>query len=387
LAHGIVFAPCPNGQATCQSSEGGTATGVGLAFGEFFAASKSQGGWVSDDDAAARRTNLDLIKGVINAVAVGTGGAFAVGQDTTPDGFNQAVVLQLDSSGQTYDPVSKTYLPPVKGNTSIANGISKNSVWIAGSAPNAVYAHTGDAAWTDLSGLIPKTIDGNKVLGSEALIANDDGIVAGTVTTKQDLPGLGLVGAKVDLGFVYDINANSISFYGTAGANVHPLKVLAGTTPKVIGNLEFLKAAGTPKKYSPVVHPYLLNGTTLTDAMTTWATGIFQFQFGCQVSIPNNLGEVCGTCLPDQFAPYDNASVGVPFYLNMLAGSPSFLHLGDAIHASQDAGLPNFQQYRLGVATSIDDQGEVTLTGATLINGKAIPAAFLANKSAYIPGP
>ena len=384
-ATGLVFGPCPNGQNKCQASEGGTTSGIGLAFGDFQATPGNAllGGFVNDDNAQAQITTPDELRGTITALAVGGAGAFAVGQDTSPDGFNQAIVWQLDSTGQSYDPVGKTFLPPLKGKTSIANGISLGGVWVAGAAPQAVYAHTGDTAWTDLSPFIPKTIDGHKVTGSEALIANDDGIIAGTVTTKQNV--LDRTNANVDYGFVFNVNTSAITFFSVPGANVIPLKVLpASEGSVVIANAEFIKAASAPKVQLPSVHPIMFDGSTVTDFFAS-ATGEFAFDFGCQIGSPNNLGEVVGTCIPDQFTPYDSPTTGIPFYLNMLSGTPTFLNLGDTIHANEDASIPGINGYRFSVGTAIDDQDEVLVDGATLINGKISEASFLVRKNAYNP--
>jgi hypothetical protein len=386
-ASGIVFAPCPNGQNGCQSSEGGTAFGVGLGFGDYLlkAGNKSQGGWVSDDDMAGQRTNPDLNPGTITAVAVGSGGAFAVGQDTAPDFTRQAIVMELDSAGQTYDPVpgGKTFLPPLSGKQSLATNISKNAIYVTGSAPRAVYAHVGDSSWTDLSPKIPTFIGGHKTSGSQSLAANDSGVIAGTVKTKQDLPALGRTNYTVDVGFVYDSNADTMTFLSVDGAQVIPLKVLADG--KVVGNLEFVKPADALSRYSPAVHPFLFDGANVIDLMTTAATGAFQYYFGCQVAIPNNLGEVVGTCIPDQYTPYTNVPAAIPFYLDMLAGTPTFVDLNDAIHTNEDDVINGIRAYRFGIATSIDDQHEVTLVAVTFQNNKPIQASFLASKSAYNP--
>lgn len=388
-AAGVAFAPCPNGQNQCQSSEGGTAFGVGLGFGDYLlkAGNKSQGGFVSDDDMSANRTNLVLNPGTIAAVAVGAGGAFAVGQDTAPDTTRQAIVMELDSANQTYDPVSTTFLPPLSGTKSLATNISKNAVYVTGSAPNAVYAHVGDTSWTDLGPQIPKLIDSHKTGKSQALVANDegDGFIAGTVSVKEDLPALGRTNYSVDVGFVYNITTNTMTFLDVPGADVVPLKVLPDG--KVVGNLVFVKPADALSRYSPAVHPFLFDGSNVIDLLATAATGAFQYYFGCQVAIPNNLGEVVGTCIPDQYTPYTAAPADVAFYLNMLAPTPTFVDLNDAIHVNEDNVINGVRAYHFGVATSIDDQGEVTLIGVTYINSKPVQAGFLANKSAYNPGP
>ena len=385
-ATGIVFAPCPNGQASCQSSEGGTATGVAIGFGDYLlkAGNKSRGGWASDDDFAAQRTNLALNPGTIAAVAVGSGGAFAMGQDTAPDSTHQAIVMRLDSAGQTYDPIGTTFLPPLSGNKSLATNISKNAILVTGAAPNAAYAHTGDTAWTDLAPKIPASIDGHKVTKSQALIANDqgDGYIAGTVTVKETV--LDRANANVDVGFVYDITTDTMSFFSVPGAQVIPLKVLPGG--QVVGNLEFILPKSALSNISPAIHPFLFNGPSVVDLLTTFATGAFQFDYGCQVAIPNNIGELAGACIPDQFTPYNNPETGTPFYINAALVTPAFVDLNDTIHLNQDGVNPGIRPYRLGIATSIDDEGEVSLIGTTFsTGGKESQASFIANKSSYNP--
>jgi hypothetical protein len=386
-ANGIVFAPCPNGQDLCQPSWGGTVDGVGLGFGQYLlkAGDKSQGGWISDDGISAHRTNALLLPGSIAALAVGTSGAFGVGEDTAPSGFTEAVVVELDSTGQTYAPVGTAFLGTLGGNKSFATNISKNAIYITGSAQNAkgkyraVYAHPGDTSWTDLGDKIPDTLFGGKVVRSQALAANDDGIIAGTATIKIDVAGR--TNYPVDVGFVFDIAHDTMSFYSAPGATVIPLKVLPGPDVKVVGNLEFVKDVNALKSYSAAVHPFMYDGSTVTDFFSI-ATGPFQFYFGCQAGIPNNLGEVAGTCIADQFTSYTkDTPTTVPFYLNMLGGAPTFVDLNIAIHTSQDALVPGIVPYHLGQATSIDDQGEVTLVGNNF--GKAAATSFLATKAAY----
>jgi len=120
--------------------------------------------------------------------------------------------------------------------------------------------------------------------------------------------------------------------------------------------------------------------------LTTFATGVFQFDYGCQVAIPNNIGELAGACIPDQFTPYNNPETGTPFYINAALVTPAFVDLNDTIHLNQDGVNPGIRPYRLGIATSIDDEGEVSLIGTTFsTGGKESQASFIANKSSYNP--
>jgi len=390
---GIVFAPCPPGHGKCQSSEGSTATGVGLGFGEYLlkggGGAQSEGGWVSDNKITAHRTNTDLNPGTITAVAVGTGGAYAVGRDTAPNFTVQALVMQLDSAGQTYVPLHKTFLPPLGGTQSLATNISKNAVFVTGSAddasgnPHAVYAHVGDTSWTDLGPKIPAQIEGHAVTKSRALAANDDGIIAGAVTVKEDVAGR--TNFPVDIGFVYNVNTDSMAFFSFPGAEIAPLKVLPGTDVKVIGNLVFVKPKGSSSTTSAANHPFLFDGSNVTDFLTMTPFGASQPSFGCRVNRPNNLGEVVGTCVPDENTTYSDTANATAFYLNTLAASPAYIDINHALHSNEDATIPGIKKYNFGIASSIDDEDELTLIGLRFVSGNPDQASFLAVKSAYNP--
>ena len=163
-AGGIVFAPCavsPSSQCAVATNSG--SPGIGLGFGQVTAgAASAEGGWVSDDTATAHLTNNDGVSGSIAALAVDpTNGAYAVGWDSDSTGSNSAVVMTLDSAGQTYAPTGQINLGTLGGATSQALGISQNAGYIVGIAEtaankeHAVFALTGATSWTDLTAGFP----------------------------------------------------------------------------------------------------------------------------------------------------------------------------------------------------------------------------------------
>lgn len=394
-AGGIVFAPCPQGLGHCQSSEQGSATGVGIGFGELIVQGggqgSSNGGWVSDVNLDADRTNPDFNPGAISGLAVDpANGAYAVGWDLATSGFEQGIIWKLDAAGQTYGPVSETFLGTLGGSTSQVFGISKDASLVAGAADftngkrHAAYAAATDSAWTDLAVTLPAQVDigdpghtMKPILKSKALAANGHGFIAGSVTVHEDANGR--KNQQVDIGFVTNLNTHKTTFFPFFGADIIPLKVL--DTGKVVGNLEFVPAKTAAAGDMKSDHPFLFDGSSVTDFSTMTLATTGQPAYGCRINRPNNLGEVVGSCIPDSTTKYGIA--GVPFYLNTLAVAPSFLNLNATVHANEDTLVPLIKPYSLGTATSIDDEDEVTLVGIKVVGGNATRASFLISRTAF----
>jgi len=103
------------------------------------------------------------------------------------------------------------------------------------------------------------------------------------------------------------------------------------------------------------------------------------------VNKPNNLGELVGTCIPDNSTQY-NIDNGFAFYLDTNAASPAFIDLNAALHANADSTIPTIKKYVFATGTSIDDQHEVTLNSRkTGAGGGAATVIYLASKPAYNP--
>ena len=102
--------------------------------------------------------------------------------------------------------------------------------------------------------------------------------------------------------------------------------------------------------------------------------------FGCRVTHPNNLGEVVGSCIPNNATPY--GVQGTPFYLDTKASTPTFIDLNASLHANANATNAPIKAFTFGVATSIDDQHEITLNA---VNKGGTQAAFVASAPAYNP--
>ncbi len=399
-AGGIVFAQCPAGATNrCTTSEGGL-IGVGLGFGQVNNGA-SAGGWVNDDDIVEHRTNPDFAPGSINAAAVDpTNGAFAVGWDDDATGFARAIAMTLDSAGQTYAPVAQTDLGTLGGSTSQAFGISQGAAYIAGLATtsankvHAVYAPTAaigagcgtisagavSSCWIDLSAAIAAAAAPNKVIKSRALVANDAGYIAGSYVIDETLYG-GTPGARkntqVDVGFVYNINTSTITTFGAPNASVEPLAVLNDGT--VVGNLLTVLPKGVTGL--PLNHPFVEQGGVVNDLglMMNAATG--QPNYSCRVDIPNHLGELVGACIPTSTAPY---GTGTAFYINALASTPAYLDLNADLHAVNDGSEPQYKTYAYTIASSIDDEHEITVLGIYYENnGNVVRAGFLAQPGSY----
>jgi hypothetical protein len=379
-AGGIVFAPCPVAAAPvrCQLNSDTGQSGVGVGFGQatFGGAGGEAGGWVNDSAFVAHLTNPNQNTGSIAAVAADSvNGAYAVGWDlNTTTHTNHAVVLKLDSAGKTYAPVSKTDLGTLGGSTSSVLAISKNAKYIAGMANNAsnkahaVFALTTATSWTDISTGFPAG-----VIKSRAFAVSNDGYVAGTAAVKRLVAG---TTKTIDIGFVFNTADSTVKFFEAPGFNVKPLKVLAGTGGKVVGNLE-LSALGTIKAN----HPFLFDGTNLVDFGTMTIGG--QPAFGCRVNRPNNLGELAGSCIPNNTTPYGVG--GNAFYIDAVGASPAFVDVNAAIHANSDANTPGLAPYKMGSVTSIDDADEITVMGVKFVASTPNLAAFLIAKPSYNP--
>ena len=389
-AGGVVFAPCPSGQGKCHLSEGNI-NGVAIGFGQATTggAGGAIGGWVNDDTMLAHLTNPDQVPGSISGLAVNGANAYAVGWDNDATGVPHAIVLKLDGTGQTYVPGTRTDLGTLGGSTSQAFGISKGGTYVVGSADtgagkrHAVYALPTATSWTDLTTGFPALVDigdglhtMSKFQKSKALAANDSGIIAGSVPVKESVAGRKNV--AVDAGFVYNVNTNSVTFFPFFGANVIPLKVLPDG--KVVGNLQFVVPKGSPAGTLPVIHPFVFDGSTVTDLGTMTLASTGQPAYGCRVNRPNNLGELVGTCIANSAGPY--GVTGEAFYINATGGG-SFIDLNTVVHSRQDTVVTAIKPYTLGTASSIDDEHEVTLVGVKIVGGVASRASFLISKDAY----
>ncbi|HVV74215.1 MAG TPA: hypothetical protein VHI52_22450, partial [Verrucomicrobiae bacterium] len=327
-ANGLVFAPCPVStvapKTKCHNQSGGP-SGIGLVFGQAtFGAASAIGGYVSNSAGTLSPTNRDLNPGNILAVAVDpANGAFAVGTDTNPtSGTQHGIVLTLDSAGQTYKPIARTDLGTLGGPTSAALDISANGKYVVGisslSSPgsHAVYALTSASSWTDIAPYLPSDAG-----SSRAFAANGNGLIAGSYTAKR------LVDGKlhsINIGFLFDANTSTVKTFEAPGADVIPLKVLSDG--RVIGNLEFI---GTGIKAN---HPFLFDGTNLVDFGTMVLASTGTPAFGCRVNRPNNLGELAGSCIPDNNTHY--GAGGSAFYLNAESPTPAYIDVNAAIHAS-----------------------------------------------------
>ncbi len=386
---GVVFAPVPQGQGKATLSEGGI-YGVGIGFGELTSggAGGSLSGWFSDDNIQAHASDpTNFLPGAITAVAVDpTNGAYAVGWDQAATPTGQAFVLKLNSTGKTYAPVGRTNLGTLGGTASQALGISQHATYVVGSATttagkqHATYAPIGATSWTDLQAVFPASFNGRKIAKSQALAASDDGYVAGTAVVHEDAAGRKNVAVKI--GFVYNVTTPAVppTFFELVGANVIPLKVLNGTGGKVVGYLDFVNPKGSPGGTIPATHPFLFNGTNLTDFGVMTLPGGAP-AYGCRPNRPNHLGEMVGSCIPNSTTGYGVG--GTAFYLNATATTPTFFNLNATIHATQDSLVSALKPYSLGTASSIDDQDEVTLVGFKVVGGLPSRAAFLVSKCTY----
>jgi len=375
-AGGIVFGACPVAPSPvrCEFNSDTGLTGVGIGFGQatFGGAGGAAGGWVNDSKLAAHLTNPDQSPGSIAALAIdATNGAYAVGWDLRLTG-NHAIIWKLDSAGQTYAPLSITDLGTLGGATSQALAISKNARYVAGIAndaankSHAVYALSTATAWTSISTSLP-----SGVIKSRALAASDTGFIAGSATVKRLIRGKN---HSVDIGFVFNTADSSVKVFEAPGYNVKPLGVLADG--RVVGNLEQV-AAGTIKSN----HPFIFDGANLVDFGTMTIAG--QPAFGCRVNRPNHLGEVAGSCIPNNTVPYGVG--GAAFYLDTAGASPAFIDVNAAIHTNSDANTAGLAPYTMGSVTSIDDAHEITVMAVKFVNGTPNLAAFLASKPAYNP--
>jgi uncharacterized membrane protein len=375
-AGGIVFGPCPvtGAPSRCDNNSTSGIPGVGIGFGQatFGGQGGQAGGWVSDNTMAAHLSNPDQATGSIAGLAIdGTNGAFAVGWDAALSGFNHAIVWTLDSAGQTYKPVSQTDLGTLGGHTSSVQAISKNAKYLAGMADgannksHAVWAQTGATSWTDIASTAPTAGSAGNIK-SRALAASDNGYIAGSVTVKRLIAGKK---HSVDIGFVYNTNAGTTTFFEAPGYNVQPLKVL--NDGRVVGNLEQV-APGSIK----VMHPFIANGTSVTDF------GTMNGAYGCRVNRPNNLGEVAGSCIPDSTTPY--GVNGTAFFIDAANGG-GYVNVDTAIHANADANTAGLHDYKIGSVTSIDDAHEITVMAVRNNGGTSSVAGFLASKPAYNP--
>jgi hypothetical protein len=113
--------------------------------------------------------------------------------------------------------------------------------------------------------------------------------------------------------------------------------------------------------------------------MMNAATG--QPNYSCRVDIPNHLGELVGACIPTSTAPY---GTGTAFYINALASTPAYLDLNADLHAVNDGSEPQYKTYAYTIASSIDDEHEITVLGIYYENnGNVVRAGFLAQPGSY----
>ena len=389
-AGGLVFAPCPSGQDKCHLSEGNV-SGVGVGFGQATLGGQGAGvgGWFNDDTMTAHLTNPDQVPGSISGLAVSGGTGYAVGWDNDTTSVPHAIVIKLSAANQNYLPVSQTNLGTLGGPSSQAFGISKGATYVVGSADNgagkrhAVYALPTATSWTDLTAGFPSQVDigdgahtMKNIQKSKALAANDSGIIAGSVRVVESAGGR--KSTQVDVGFIYNVNTQGVTFFPFFGADVIPLKVLPDG--KVVGNLEFVVPKGSPAGTLPAIHPFVFDGTNITDLGTMTLVSTGQPAFGCRVNRPNNLGEMVGTCIPNATTPYGVG--GESFYINATGGG-SFVNLNAIVHSREDTVVTTIKPFSLGTASSIDDEDEVTLVGVKVVSGVATRASFLISKDAY----
>jgi len=371
---GISYAPCPAAASPnrCAPTDFNT-TGVGLAFGQttFGGAGSAAAGWVNDNTVSANFTDVDFnTPGSVAAVAAdATNGAYAVGWRMNSTTFrNHALIVVLDSTGQTYKVAARKDIGTLGGPTSQALAISPNALHVVGIADDvsgtghAVYVPSSGSSWTDITSGFP-----SDTIKSRAFAVSNTGIVTGSITVKRIVSGKT---RSVDIGFTYNIGTQAVAFFEAPGANVIPLKVL--NDGRVVGNLEFLKPAGGAPGVN-VYHPFMFDGS-LHDFGTMGGA------YACRVNRPNNLGQVVGTCVPNATTPI--GIQGKPFYLNTVAATPAFVNLNTQIHANADATNAAVKAYTLGTASSIDDQQEITVMG---LNKTAAQAAFIVSQPAYLP--
>jgi uncharacterized membrane protein len=325
----------------------------------------------------ANFTDADFNTGgsVAGVAADAVNGAFAVGWSLSISTFrNHAQIMKLDSAGQTYKVLTRTDLGTLGGHTSQALAISKNALHVVGIADDpddkghAVYAASNATSWTDITGGFP-----GDVIKSRGLAVSNTGIIAGSATVKR-IWATAL--RSVDIGFVYNINTASLTFFEMPGANVIPLRVL--DDGRVVGNLEFLKPTGGAPGTLNETHPFLFDGSVHDFGTMLLGPGVHAFS--CRVNRPNSVGEMVGSCIPNNTTPY--GVQGIAFYIDAAAASPAFINLNAAIHASGDVTNSAVKPYTLGTATSIDDQHEITLIG---LNKTAAQSAFIISKPAYNP--
>ena len=375
---GIIYAPCPAASAPshCAETDFGT-TGVGLAFGQTtFGAGSAAAGWANDATVTANFTDADFnTPGSVEAAAADpVNGAYAVGWGLNSSSFrNHALIMTLNSAAQTYKVVSRTDLGTLGGPTSMAVAISRNALYVAGMADDAsgkahaVYAPSNGTAWTNITTAFPA-----EIIKSRALAVSNSGIIAGSATVKRSIGG---AMKSVDIGFTYNINTTTVTFFEAPGANVIPLKVL--DDGRVVGNLELVKPAGGAPGLNEM-HPFLYDGTVHDFGTMTLASGVPAYS--CRVNRPNNIGEVAGSCIPNSATPY--GVQGTAFYIDAIAATPTFINLNAAIHANADSTNSTVKPYTFGTATSIDDQHEISLIG---LNKTASQGAFIVSKPAYNP--
>jgi hypothetical protein len=377
-AGGIVFGACPVAPSPvrCQLNSDTGLTGVGVGFGQatFGGQGGAAGGWVNDSSLAAHLTNPDQAPGSIAGLAIDTvNGAHAVGWDSDNPTFqNHAIIWHLSSTN--FAPTGLTDLGTLGGHTSQALGISRNAKYVVGIANtaankgHAVYALSSATSWTDITGGFPAG-----VARSRAFAASDTGFIAGSATVKRLINGKN---HSVDIGFVFNTADSSVKFFEAPGYDVKPLKVLADG--RVVGNLELVGASAIKSN-----HPFIFNGTNLVDLGVMNMPGTSTPAFGCRVNRPNNLGELAGSCIPNNATPYGVS--GAAFYIDATAASPVFVDVNAAIHANADANTTGLAPYTIGSVTSIDDAHEISVMAVKFVSGTPNLAAFLASKPAYNP--
>jgi uncharacterized membrane protein len=295
-----------------------------------------------------------------------------VGTDlNTTSGTQHAVVLTLDSAGQTYKATARKDLGTLGGDTSAALDISPNAKYVVGTSSlatpggHAVYALTSASAWTDIGPFLP-----SEAGSSRAFAASSNGLIAGSYTAKRIVAGKQ---HNITVGFVYDTNTSTVKTFEAPGADVIPLKVLDNGW--VVGNLEF---TGTGVNAD---HPFLFDGTNLTDYGTmTLASG--HAAYGCRVNRPNDLGQLAGSCIPDNATNY--GAGGTAFFIDTTSGTPAYIDVNAAIHAHNPA-LASIKGYVMGSVSSIDNDGEITLMGNKTTKAATTLSGFLASKAAYNP--
>lgn len=404
-AGGMVFAPCTKTGTDpkfrmaieCTPSGANGQMGIGVAFGDAFLTGTPTpaAAWTNDYTLNAFMTNQTQSAAHIQGVASDpTNGSFAVGSElNTTTNFQNAIVEQLDSAGQTYRPISKISLGTLGGTTSGAHAISKNALYIAGFAfdgfnqQQAVYAKSTDTAWSVVP-LPGSTLTGT-YLKSEGMAASNGGWISGTESVKRIVNGKIRI---VTIGFVWKVGTPLGKTFEVPGANLIPLKVL--DDGRVVGNIELIPAAPLAAGQSQAYHPFIFDGTNVIDLGTmTLASAGGAPAYGCRVERPNNLGELVGSCIPNLNTPY-GASPTPPtpttaFYINAAAASPSFLDANAAIHVLDNASTSGLKPYQIFKITSIDDESEITFLavryGSGGTTGTENLASFLASKQGYNP--